>query len=154
MRPVTGETVAVLFVDLDGFKQINDSMGHEIGDEILRTVARRLQHCLRDGDTVARIGGDEFVICLPEVGSDYVSLANKLLNSLREPFLVEGNELYVTGSIGISLFPDDGANRKDLLRAADMAMYKAKESGRNCVHNVKGSQVALPPRDNVTKISQ
>ena len=128
-----GDQVAVLFLDLDGFKQINDTQGHEIGDEILRTVARRLQHCLREGDTVARLGGDEFVICLPALkeGNAAASIADKVLEALCAPIGIGGNQLQVTCSIGISLYPRDGEDTQALLRAADMAMYHAKGMGRN-----------------------
>lgn len=124
---------AVLFLDLDGFKHVNDSLGHEVGDHMLRTTARRLQDCVRAGDSVARLGGDEFVICLPGLtdGRDAMPIAEKVLQTLREPFLVEQHELHVSGSIGISLFPSDGEDAELLMRAADTAMYHAKESGRN-----------------------
>jgi diguanylate cyclase (GGDEF)-like protein/PAS domain S-box-containing protein len=127
------EQVAILFLDLDGFKPINDSLGHEIGDELLRTVARRLQQCLREGDTVARLGGDEFVICLPSLrdGTAAGTIADKVLESLCAPIAIGENQLQVTCSIGISLYPRDGTDTQALLRAADIAMYQAKSAGRN-----------------------
>lgn len=127
------EQVAILFLDLDGFKPINDSLGHEIGDELLRTVARRLQQCLREGDTVARLGGDEFVICLPALrdGTAAGTIADKVLESLCAPVVIGESQLQVTCSIGISLYPRDGADTQMLLRAADIAMYQAKSAGRN-----------------------
>ncbi len=125
--------VATLFVDLDRFKDINDSLGHETGDRLLRLAGGRLQACLREGDTVARLGGDEFVISLPAVAdsNDAMLVAGKILEALREPFLVDGHELHVSGSIGISLYPADGENTETLMRAADTAMYHAKERGRD-----------------------
>jgi diguanylate cyclase (GGDEF)-like protein len=125
--------LAVLFLDLDDFKQINDSLGHEAGDHLLRLVARRLQGCVREGDSVARMGGDEFVICLSalEDSNDAMLIAGKILSALREPFSVENNELRVCGSIGISLYSADGENVDALMRAADTAMYHAKSNGRN-----------------------
>jgi diguanylate cyclase (GGDEF)-like protein/PAS domain S-box-containing protein len=127
------QRVAVLFLDLDDFKHINDSLGHQVGDRLLRMVGRRLQNCLREGDSVARLGGDEFVINLPALtGShDAVPIAAKVLDAIREPFVVTEQTLHVTGSIGISLYPSDGADAEALMRAADTAMYHAKKKGRN-----------------------
>ena len=125
--------VATLFVDLDRFKDINDSLGHATGDRLLRLAGGRLQACLREGDTVARLGGDEFVISLPAVAdsNDAMLVAGKILEALREPFVVDGHELHVSGSIGISLYPADGEDTEGLMRAADTAMYHAKERGRD-----------------------
>jgi diguanylate cyclase (GGDEF)-like protein/PAS domain S-box-containing protein len=125
--------VGVLFVDLDRFKTINDSLGHAIGDELLKAVARRIQSCLREGDTVSRLGGDEFTLVLPGLceASDAARAADKVLNALRTPFRLEGCELSVSASIGISLYPDDGLDVDALLRNADVAMYRAKEQGRD-----------------------
>lgn len=127
------QLLAVLFLDLDGFKHINDSLGHQIGDHLLRMTARRLQRCLREGDTIARLGGDEFVMCLSGLseGNGAMPVAAKILEALREPFYVEQHELHVSGSIGISIYPSDGDDAELLMRAADTAMYHAKESGRN-----------------------
>jgi diguanylate cyclase (GGDEF)-like protein/PAS domain S-box-containing protein len=124
--------VAILFIDLDYFKNINDSLGHHIGDEVLQMASTRLQQCLREGDSVARLGGDEFVLILPLLGdgSDPSRVAQKALDVLAQAFIVEGHELHVSGSIGISLYPDDGADVETLMRAADTAMYHAKEMGR------------------------
>ncbi|HYD79587.1 MAG TPA: EAL domain-containing protein [Paucimonas sp.] len=123
---------ALLFIDLDRFKHVNDSLGHEIGDRLLQAVAGRLQHCLRTGDSVARLGGDEFVICLPKLhGSNEARVvANKVLDALSQVFVVDGNELQIGSSVGISLYPGDGQDVDTLLRAADAAMYHAKENGR------------------------
>jgi diguanylate cyclase (GGDEF)-like protein/PAS domain S-box-containing protein len=129
----TGKQVAVLFVDLDHFKDINDSLGHEAGDRLLRLAGERLGHCLREEDSVARHGGDEFVVCLPGLGSggDAMAVAGKVLDALRAPFDVDGSQLHVGGSIGISLYPADGETADALMRAADAAMYNAKERGRD-----------------------
>jgi diguanylate cyclase (GGDEF)-like protein/PAS domain S-box-containing protein len=127
--------VAVLFIDLDRFKDINDSLGHQVGDQLLRIVSQRLRECLREGDSVARLGGDEFVISLPDMesGRDAVLIADKILGVLREPVWVGHSKLHVSGSIGISLFPSDGVDVETLMRAADSAMYHAKQNGRdNC----------------------
>jgi diguanylate cyclase (GGDEF)-like protein/PAS domain S-box-containing protein len=125
--------LAVLFVDLDRFKNINDSLGHAVGDEVLRQVAGRLGALVRASDTVSRLGGDEFVVLLGELDSPAhaASVAGKMLRSLASPFHLNGNELTVTPSIGISVFPEDGDNRDILLKNADAAMYHAKENGRN-----------------------
>jgi diguanylate cyclase (GGDEF)-like protein len=135
--------VAVLFLDLDRFKTINDSLGHGAGDELLRTIADRLRSGLRQGDTVARLGGDEFTVLLPEMGDeeDMVHVAEKLLDLIRQPLILQGREIVVTGSIGISRFPHDGDVPEELLKRADVAMYQAKQGGRN------GYQIYLPSMD-------
>lgn len=124
--------VAMLFIDLDNFKRINDSLGHHIGDLLLQDVARRLQHCLRKDDLMARLGGDEFVIVLTSLrhSEEAALVADKAFKSLVAPFEIGGHSLHVGSSIGISLYPTDGANAEVLMRAADAAMYHAKESGR------------------------
>ena len=129
----SGAQVAVMFLDLDHFKNVNDSLGHETGDELLLAVAQRLRACLRAGDTAARLGGDEFVVCLPTLGEAQhaITTAEKLLDALRQPFSVRGSELHVRGSLGVSLYPGDGADADELMRAADAAMYHAKEKGRD-----------------------
>ncbi len=125
--------VAVMFVDLDRFKRINDSLGHEVGDQLLIEIARRLKACLREDDTVARMGGDEFVIVLSEIENEDAPAhaASRLIDSLRKPVVIEGRELVVTTSIGISLYPDDGKDAPTLIKNADVAMYRAKDDGRN-----------------------
>ncbi|MEP6883594.1 MAG: EAL domain-containing protein [Gammaproteobacteria bacterium] len=125
--------LAVLFLDLDRFKQINDTLGHEAGDQLLQEVARRLQSSLRDSDTVARLGGDEFVVLLPELESlDYAAVvAQKILTALEQPFELSGQELRVTASIGICTYPEDGADELTLTKHADVAMYQAKAEGEN-----------------------
>jgi diguanylate cyclase (GGDEF)-like protein/PAS domain S-box-containing protein len=127
------EKLAVLFLDLDGFKHINDSLGHIVGDKLLRLVARRLKGCLREGDSIGRLGGDEFVVCLPvhQDDSDAMQVAGKLLEAVREPARVDESELQVNASIGIALYPGDGTDAESLMRAADAAMYHAKGRGRN-----------------------
>ncbi len=128
----SGESLALLLLDLDGFKQVNDTFGHQQGDEVLKLVAERLVECLREGDTVARLGGDEFGI-LPLAGTDLpgaASVAAKILAALDEPFLVDGRKIGVDASIGMALVPDHGDNIDDLLRRADLAMYNAKRAGR------------------------
>jgi diguanylate cyclase (GGDEF)-like protein/PAS domain S-box-containing protein len=128
-----GQRLAVLFVDLDRLKAVNDSIGHAAGDHVIRTVGTRLRAAVREGDTVARLGGDEFILLLPDVGQavDAAKVADKVLESLREPLLVEGRELVVTASVGISLYPDDGKDAESLVKNADAAMYGAKERGRD-----------------------
>jgi diguanylate cyclase (GGDEF)-like protein/PAS domain S-box-containing protein len=128
--------VAVMFVDLDRFKIINDTLGHEVGDKLLVAVADRLKRVLREGDTVARVGGDEFVVVLPELGKDRDAavVARKILDLLGEPFRVDVHELQVTPSIGIAVAPGDGNEPEVLLRYSDAAMYEAKAAGRNTFH--------------------
>ena len=125
--------LAVFFLDLDNFKGINDSLGHAIGDQVLISVARRLQSCIREVDTISRLGGDEYSLIISSLHlSQHIDeMAKKLLNELKRPMLIDGHELYVSSSIGISIYPDDGETPGTLLRNADAAMYKAKEEGRN-----------------------
>lgn len=129
----SGRKVAVLFLDLDRFKTINDILGHKLGDDLLQHVAERLASCARDGDTVARLGGDEFLLVLPQIhgGEDVSVFAERLLKIFSEPIHLEAQELNVTPSIGISLYPDDGADVDTLMKNADTAMYRAKKNGRN-----------------------
>ena len=124
---------ALAFLDLDHFKNINDTLGHQVGDEILRQVAHRLQQCTRDEDTVCRIGGDEFTIILENVTSlEHVAqTSKKLIEAFRPSFYVFGEELHIKTSIGISLFPRDSENKQEIIKAADIAMYEAKAEGRN-----------------------
>ncbi len=123
--------VAVLFLDVDGFKHINDSLGHAIGDKLLQSISKRLEKCIRGGDTVSRQGGDEFVALLSEVerAEDTVPVASRMLQALGEVHSIDGHDLHVTASIGISIFPDDGPDAETLIKNADTAMYQAKENG-------------------------
>ncbi len=125
--------LAVAFLDLDRFKQINDTLGHEAGDELLREVATRLKGCVRDSDTVARLGGDEFVVILPELGDgQYASIvAQKILAVIARPYVLIGQEFRVTASVGISVYPQDGLDEQTLTKNADIAMYQAKADGKN-----------------------
>ena len=124
--------VAVLFLDLDGFKHINDSLGHPTGDKLLQSVAKRLVDCVRGSDTVSRQGGDEFVVLLTEVGQseDAAITARRMLQTVAEAHSVDQHDLHVTTSIGVSVFPDDGMDAETLIKNADTAMYQAKENGR------------------------
>jgi len=128
-----GRSVAVMFLDLDRFKSVNDTMGHAIGDRLLKVVADRLTRCVRDSDTVARLGGDEFVIILNAItsGDDVVTIAEKIQKILTAPITLGEHDIYTTASIGIALFPLDGSDVNALLKNADIAMYQAKEQGRN-----------------------
>ncbi|MEO5657153.1 MAG: EAL domain-containing protein, partial [Nitrospiria bacterium] len=129
----TGAAMALFFLDLDRFKAINDTLGHVIGDLLIQAVAERLTGCVRESDTVARFGGDEFTIVVTNLaqGADAAKVAQKILDALSKPFLLGGPELFITTSIGITLFPGDEESIDGLLRNADAAMYRAKESGRN-----------------------
>jgi len=125
--------IAVIFMDLDQFKEINDNFGHDCGDQLLIQLTQRLSSSLRSGDTIARFGGDEFSILLDDIASeqDVSVLAKKILDTLATPFKIHGHELLVTASIGVSIFPSDGSDSETLLRNADVAMYRAKHLGRN-----------------------
>lgn len=127
--------MAVLFLDLDHFKLINDSLGHDVGDHLLQVLGERLVQCVRSGDTVARMGGDEFVILLAELAhsEDVSPITQKILAATALPYLIDGHELFVTCSIGASLYPSDGNDVQTLLKNADAAMYRAKDTGRNTV---------------------
>lgn len=127
------QALAVMYLDLDRFKIINDTLGHNLGDLLLKEVAQRLLHCLRDSDTLARMGGDEFTIILTNIEStdNATIVAEKVLDSLSGPFFLAGRELFISASIGISLYPSDGTDVETLVKNADTAMYRAKEQGRN-----------------------
>jgi len=127
------QQVAVLYYDLDHFKEINDTHGHEIGDLLLRAISDRLTAAVREADTISRLGGDEFAIVLPDIShvDDVSRIARKILVELTTPFHVKGHELFTTVSIGISLFPDHGTEPDELVKHADSAMYRAKQQGRN-----------------------
>ena len=127
-----GDRLAIMFIDLDCFKQVNDRLGHRVGDLSLQAVAGRLRHALREVDTIARVGGDEFVLVLPHMTSDDAvnDTAQKILAALSAPYLIEEVPLMLTPSIGISIFPKDGADEDTLISRADAAMYRAKQLGR------------------------
>ena len=127
--------MALLFLDLDRFKLINDSLGHAIGDQLLRVISRRLKNCVRDEDTIARLGGDEFMILLPRItsSSDAGRVGRKITEALVEPVSCNGHEIHITTSIGISIYPFDSTDVETLIKNADISMYRAKELGRNKV---------------------
>jgi diguanylate cyclase (GGDEF)-like protein len=128
------QRLALLFLDLDNFKQVNDNLGHAIGDQLLQQVAERLRHCVRAGDTVCRQGGDEFLVLIEAIDNpdQLLPLVEKLLATNAEPYQIKQHTLTLTSSIGISVYPDDGVEINDLVKHADAAMYAAKTSGRNC----------------------
>ncbi len=125
--------VAVLFLDMDKFKQVNDSLGHSVGDLLLKGIAERLTGCLRKGDTIARVGGDEFVIVisLSSDGEDVTKVAEKVIETFFKPFTLSGHTLFATTSVGIALYPENGNTLEVLMQNADAAMYFAKKKGRN-----------------------
>jgi len=125
--------LAVMLLDLDNFKDINDSWGHTVGDKVLKSVGKRLLGFLRRSDSIARMGGDEFLILLPEIerGEDADTIALKILDAFKDPFIIGAKEIYTTTSIGIAIYPDDGVSPDMLMKNADMAMYSVKKQGRN-----------------------
>jgi diguanylate cyclase (GGDEF)-like protein len=127
------QLVALMFLDLDGFKQVNDTLGHDTGDQLLRVVAQRLTNSLRNSDIVSRLGGDEFTVILSGIPqADYAAkVAEKILKALSQVFVLEGKNVFVTVSIGISIYPKDGDVEDILIKQADLAMYRAKQLGRN-----------------------
>jgi diguanylate cyclase (GGDEF)-like protein len=128
-----GRKVALLFLDLDNFKEVNDRLGHAVGDALLQSTARRLQACVRASDSVSRHGGDEFVVLLTEVtmAQDAVIVAEKLIRAMAQPHLIDSHQILTTVSIGFSLYPDDSESLEAFLTHADAAMYAAKTAGRN-----------------------
>ena len=127
------QQLAVMFLDLDRFKLVNDSLGHIFGDQLLQVVTQRLKECVREGDTLARFGGDEFTLLLPQItcGADSEVIARKIIDRFKEPFFIENNELYVTISIGIAVYPQDGTSIDELIKCSDTAMYYVKGRGKN-----------------------
>lgn len=125
--------LAVLFIDLDEFKNINDKLGHSVGDLMLLSVAKRLTECIRESDIVARMGGDEFTVILDDVNSvdDTAMVAEKILEAMSVPFVLEGNKISITASIGISVYPNDSSDKDTLMKNSDTAMYMAKKKGKN-----------------------
>jgi diguanylate cyclase (GGDEF)-like protein len=132
LAPRHRKSVAVLFLDLDGFKHINDSLGHPIGDKLLQSVAKRLVDCIRGSDTVSRQGGDEFVVLLSEMAQpeDAAITARRMLQAVAETHSIDQHDLHITTSIGVSVYPEDGVDAETLIKNADTAMYQAKENGR------------------------
>ncbi|HHB13365.1 MAG TPA: GGDEF and EAL domain-containing protein [Chromatiales bacterium] len=130
----SGKPCALLFLDLDRFKAVNDTLGHQTGDALLKAVALRLERAIRASDSLARIGGDEFTVICEDLGSeaDVAPIAEKILGSLTRPFRIMGNDIEISASVGIAVYPDDGRDMDELLRHADAAMYAAKQSGRAC----------------------
>jgi diguanylate cyclase (GGDEF)-like protein len=126
------QRIGIMLLDLDHFKVINDTLGHSVGDKLLRVVGERLTGLLRTSDTIARMGGDEFLLLLTEIArlNDVITIAQKILGVFQKPFIIDDHELMVTTSIGITIFPDDGDTADVLLKNADIAMYHAKERGR------------------------
>ena len=131
-----GKKLGLMFIDLDGFKLVNDTLGHEIGDLLLKEAAERLATCVRTGDTVARLGGDEFTVIMPNLTDPRNAplLAQRILDTLARPFVLKGQEAFVSGSIGITIFPDDATKASELIKNADAAMYRAKEQGKASYH--------------------
>jgi len=127
---------ALLFLDLDHFKNVNDSLGHKVGDILLQELSAKIQHILRDNDIVARVGGDEFVIVLSQYAStiELTQVIDRIQDSIKNPFVIDNNLIEITSSIGIAFYPKDGVNEVELLRNADIAMYQAKKEGRNQYH--------------------
>jgi diguanylate cyclase (GGDEF)-like protein len=143
-----GKLVAVLFLDLDGFKQVNDSMGHSAGDKLLQSVANRLLGCVRGSDTVSRQGGDEFVVLLSEVqhSEEAAIIATRMLAAVAEVHVVDQYELRVTTSIGVAVYPADGLDAATLIKNADTAMYQAKTNGRHNYQFFLPAMTALEPK--------
>ncbi|MCT4620177.1 MAG: EAL domain-containing protein [Marinisporobacter sp.] len=127
------EMFSVICLDLDRFKRINDTLGHAAGDMLLQAVARRLRKCMDEGDTVARLGGDEFIIIIEEIKNmkNVIKAVRKIFHAFEEPFLLKDDEIYVTASMGISIYPDDGETTENLMKNAEVAMYRVKEKGKN-----------------------
>ena len=140
--------LAVMFLDLDRFKTVNDGLGHDVGDSLLQEIGKRLQAAVREYDTIARLGGDEFAVLVPDINDKAIPtrLAQRILGGLTAPITLKGSEVVVTCSIGVALFPDAGESSEDLLRSADIAMYAAKEAGRDNfqIFAVEDGQRALP----------
>ena len=134
----TGEKFALLFLDLDCFKKVNDTYGHEVGDKLLQEVVKRVQPNIRVEDLFARFGGDEFVIVLTHIDKTQIdTMMQKIINLFREPWVIEEKKIYVTASIGVALYPDDADNEQELIKQADIAMYHSKTLGRNRIMYTK-----------------
>jgi len=122
-----------MLFDLDRFKEVNDTMGHVAGDQLLKEVSKRMKNLLRKGDTIARMGGDEFLLLLPEISQieDATKIARKIIDSFKSTFKIDHQKIHITTSIGIVAYPEDGEDSETLIKNADIAMYQAKEQGRN-----------------------
>ncbi len=133
------ESIALMYLDLDGFKHINDTLGHDAGDALLREAAKRIMACVRESDTVARIGGDEFtvILCNAQTTSSNDHVAKKIVDAIAYPFMINGKNCTVSASIGIAIYPDHGETAEQLVKIADAAMYLAKHSGKNCCRYTK-----------------
>jgi len=125
--------LAIMSLDLDRFKEVNDTMGHNVGDEVLKRIAKKLALTVRSSDTVGRLGGDEFLLLLQEIHDieDATTIADKIVHSFKEPITVEGHDLYLTGSMGIAICPDDGNDLETLMKKSDASMYYSKRHGGN-----------------------
>ncbi|MBF0627498.1 MAG: diguanylate cyclase [Magnetococcales bacterium] len=140
-----GQSVALIFVDLDRFKWVNDNLGHAAGDELLKAASRRIREPIQAGDTVARLGGDEFTVILNQCSPERATEASRhILQRLNEVFSLEGEDTYISGSLGIAFFPRDSQNLHGLLKCADEAMYRSKKAGRNACHDYAGGSFSLP----------
>ncbi len=126
--------IAVLYLDLDGFKRVNDTLGHDTGDALLQEASKRIVACVRDSDTVARMGGDEFtvILCNVKTPESIERVAQKIVDAIAAPFDLNGKNCSVSVSIGISLYPNNGETPDQLMKSADSTMYQAKQSGKNC----------------------
>jgi diguanylate cyclase (GGDEF)-like protein/PAS domain S-box-containing protein len=150
----TSGTFAVLYIDLDGFKEVNDGLGHQAGDQVLQMAAERLLHCIRDSDTVSRQGGDEFLALLINCGDvdGGIVCAQKIVDSLSAPYPIDGQELRLSATVGIALYPTDATEARSLVRAADAAMYRAKCEGRGRYERYSAATLeSLTPRGPVAK---
>ena len=147
----TGGQVAILFLDLDRFKYVNDSLGHDVGDKLLKAVAKRIGDLLRDTDTLCRLGGDEFIVILEAISDSYSPcvVADRIITALSRPFEIDGDAINIGTSIGIALCPDDTTDMNTLIKYADSAMYSAKEDGRNCYHYYREELSLKATRRNV-----
>jgi diguanylate cyclase (GGDEF)-like protein len=130
-RNSNSNQIAILFLDLDEFKKINDTLGHEIGDMVLLKFSKKIKSCLRNTDLAARLGGDEFIVMLEEPKPEQIILvAENILKTLEKPMKIEGNEIHISASVGISVYPEDGDTIQKLIKKADMALYQAKKTGK------------------------
>jgi diguanylate cyclase (GGDEF)-like protein len=137
----TQHKMAVLFIDLDGFKTVNDDYGHDAGDAVLIAMANRMQHCLRQADHISRMGGDEFMVLIEDVlkQEEVRIIAEKLSEDVSQPYVYEGVQLRLTASIGVAMYPDDHQDIAELIKMADKAMYQAKHAGKNAVRFFNGT---------------